>query len=156
MTLYLGVDPGATGALAVVDSYGALHEVHDMPLVDKKVSPILLAELVNEFADYEEQTTHCVVEQVASMPGQGVASTFTFGQSYGIVLGVIAAVGLPVTHVRPAAWKKTMGVTADKETSRRRALDLWPNRADWFKRKKDNGRAEAALLALWLYQKTAP
>jgi crossover junction endodeoxyribonuclease RuvC len=86
------------------------------------------------------------------MPRQGVASSFNFGKSYGIVLGVLGALDVPVTHPTPAAWKKAMGVTADKASSRRRATDLWPAMSGTFARVKDDGRAESALIARWAWQ----
>jgi len=117
-------------------------------VVDKRVSATLLARLVWRC----RETTHAVVEQVASRPGQGVASTFKFGTSYGVVLGVLGALEIPVTHVTPATWKRAVGVTADKGSSRRKAIDLWPDKAQMFARVKDDGRAESALIAWWAWR----
>ena len=154
MTRYLGIDPGQTGALALINHDGRLVDVWDMPVVDKRVSPVLLADIITEL-DYGREfgaKLVAVVEQVASMPGQGVASTFKFGTSYGIVLGVIASRHLETIHVTPAKWKREMGLSKDKGVSRRKAIDRWPAMARWFARVKDDGRAEAALLALWAQQ----
>jgi crossover junction endodeoxyribonuclease RuvC len=90
-----------------------------------------------------------IVEKVNSMPGQGVASTFKFGQSYGALLGVFGALKLRIVHVTPAKWKRSMGLSSDKEMARAMAIDTWPSSCNLFKRKKDHGRAEACLLALW-------
>ena len=76
----------------------------------------------------------------------GVSSSFNFGMSYGIALGVVGALKIPVVHVSPGKWKKYFGLTADKEQSRKLAIDKWPG-CEHFRRKKDNGRAEALLLA---------
>jgi crossover junction endodeoxyribonuclease RuvC len=87
------------------------------------------------------------IERVGAMPKQGVSSTFKFGKAYGIAIGVVAALKIPVHFVTPAAWKRHFNLSADKEASRARALQLWPARADLFARKRDHNRAEAALLA---------
>jgi len=162
MSLTIGVDPGLTGAIAILDSYGELVNVHDMPVVDKQVSPRLVAGIVTDAGYFDDSDVYAnpvaVVEQVHSMPKQGVASSFKFGQSYGIVLGVLAASAIHVEHVTPSRWKRDMHLTADKELSRRRAIDRWPSRSDWFKLKvapkpQIQGRAEAALIALWYIER---
>jgi crossover junction endodeoxyribonuclease RuvC len=83
------------------------------------------------------------------MPGQGVTSMFNFGRSYGDVRGVIGAMEVPLHFVTPQKWKKHFGLSSDKEQSRLRAIRMFPAVADSFKRKKDDGRAEAALIALY-------
>jgi crossover junction endodeoxyribonuclease RuvC len=83
------------------------------------------------------------------MPGQGVASTFKFGQSYGSVLGLFGALKYNIIDVTPRRWKKDLSLTSDKEQARQMAINNWPDVSDLFKRKKDHGRAEAALIALW-------
>ncbi len=145
MTCYLGVDPGMTGGFALVVD-GELFDIRDMPVVAKQVSPALVADIVG---DFQRWNLVAVVEQVASMPGNGVAGMFRFGVAYGVILGVTATIGYPIVHVRPNIWKKAMGLSADKGRSRRMACDRWPLTADVFARVKDDGRAEAALLAAW-------
>ncbi len=135
----------------MLDSYGCLVEVADMPVVDKFVSAPLLQAILSEMVCGDE--SFVVIEHVASMPKQGVASTFKFGMSFGVALGVVGGMDLPSTLVRPAKWKRDMGLTSDKERSRRLAIERWPNHADSFKLKKHDGRAEAALLALWYYER---
>jgi crossover junction endodeoxyribonuclease RuvC len=83
------------------------------------------------------------------MPKQGVASSFDFGKSYGIVLGVLAGARVHVEHVSPQRWKRAMRLPADKEACRLRAIDRWPGQSHLFKLKKHADRAEAALIALW-------
>jgi hypothetical protein len=146
VTHYLGIDPGLTGAVAIVDLKGDLIDVYDMPVVDRQVNAVELALTFDTFPADEQIVA---IERVGSMPGQGVASTFRFGVSYGIVVGVVGALGHRTLHPTPAKWKADMGLTADKERSRKAAIDRWPKRAEFFARKKDDGRAEAALLALW-------
>ena len=142
--VHIGIDPGLTGAIAAVTADGALMWADDMPVLAGRVDA---HELVDFFEI--EVVTNVTVEIVGTRPGQGAPGVLKMGTNYGIVLGVIGALCLPVEHVTPAVWKKAMGVTADKETSLRRARELWPTMADRFARKKDDGRAEAALIALY-------
>jgi crossover junction endodeoxyribonuclease RuvC len=144
----LGIDPGKQGALAVLDG-GELTFVDDMPVVDNRVSGALLADLIDEVFHYHPDDRIAVVESVHSMPKQGVASSFDFGKSYGMVLGVLAHARIRVVHVPSNQWKKAMRLSPDKEQSRLRALERWPEHTAVFKRKKDADRAEAALIALW-------
>ena len=105
---------------------------------------------MNELEDWRsDQYGTTVVESVHSMPGQGVTSSFNFGRSLGATEGVFAACGRPIVYVSPARWKRSLGLSADKTASRRRAIELWPDRTALFGRVKDNGRAEAALIAYW-------
>lgn len=147
-TLTVGVDPGITGAIALVTPDGELADVFDMPVVAGQVCPQLLGTL--ECWDNGQYGT-VVIEAVHAMPGQGVSSMHKFGRSVGIVEGVFWR--RPVEYVSPAKWKKALGLSKDKGASRRRAIELWPGHADKFARAKDDGRAEAALIALWYVTK---
>jgi crossover junction endodeoxyribonuclease RuvC len=150
----VGVDPGKLGAIALVDSYGELVDVYDMPVVAKIVSGRLLIEL--EDWDVGARFGPVVIEDLHARPGNGSIATFSLGRSVGVVEGVFGALGLPIVYVSPLKWKKAMGVTSDKETSRRMALDTWPGKAAMFARKMDDGRAEAALIALWYVRQGKP
>lgn len=145
--IILGCDPGLSGAIAALDAAtGTLLWVEDMPVVDRMVNAAELADWLRG-----ELIKQAAVEQVASRPGQGVASTFKFGQTHGTLLGVLGALNVPVTHVTPTTWKRPFGLTSDKEKSRRLAIELWPNMSGYFARKKDDGRAEAALIGRWCW-----
>jgi len=144
----IGIDPGMTGAIAWLDSYGCLIDLADMPTLDGFVSAQLLADILAD-ADGNADVDMVAIEHVASMPKQGVASTFKFGCAFGVALGVAGGMQMPTHLVRPAKWKKDMGLSSDKERSRRLAIERWPEHRDLFKLKKHDGRAEAALLALW-------
>ena len=143
------IDPGLTGAVAFYFPEQDAISVYDMPVVDKDVDAASLAEMLRRL-----KPDFAVVEKVSSRPGEGVSSAFKFGGVYGIVRGVIAALGVPMRLVTPQRWKKSMGLDADKEKSRAMALRKWPSRSELFARKKDHGRAEAALLGL--YASTQP
>lgn len=143
MTTVLGIDPGNTGALALVGDEGIV-TVEDMPVLDKWVNPKLLHIFLGTWADCVDLA---VVEKVRSMPGQGVASMFKFGAGWGMCVQAVA--GLPLEQPTPAVWKRHMGLSKNKGASRALALDLWPGDAERFARVKDDGRAEACLLAEW-------
>lgn len=161
--VYLGVDPGLTGALAWVDAEGRLLWVEDMPLAEhrvgksrkNKVPPGVLRAVI-ENAPCPAPVC-AAVEAVHAMPGQGVSSMFTFGMTYGVILGVLAGMDVRVQHVRPQEWKSTVRLpkSAPKGAARALAADLFPAQAHLFKRVKDDGRADAALIALWLAKGSA-
>lgn len=140
--LILGVDPGRTGALAWVDVDGALVDVVDMPDLTGSALGACLADLI-----LENRPTVAVVEKVGAMPRQGLSSTWRFAEGYGVHLGALGALGVPVVHVTPAQWKRAARLSSDKTASRQRAIELWPERSELFARVKDDGRAEAALIA---------
>lgn len=146
MSLTIGVDPGLTGAIALIDNDGQLLTIYDMPALAGDVSAQLVAGLDDWHLD---DFGTVVIEDVHSMPKQGVASSFKFGRSKGVVEGVFAGARRPVRYVSPAKWKNDLRLTKDKGSCRQRAVELWPAKADLFKRVKDDGRAEAALIAYW-------
>ena len=145
MTHYLGIDPGKTGGIAIVSQDLELIDVDDMPDATGAALGAHIARMVHDWEPFDFAAAW--VEQVGSRPGQGVRSMFTFGQNYGAILGALGALGIPVHHVTPARWKKAQGVTADKNSSRQKATELWPGQASWFALRKHEGRAEAALIA---------
>ena len=145
----IGIDPGLTGGIAVLDSETKeLVRLADMPVIPegnkKKVSGHGLMKIMGDYS--RQQVDMVYLERVGARPGQGVVSMFNFGRSYGAVEAAIAVMGLPVTYVAPQSWKRAAGLLrADKDASRGRVLDLYPNAE--VHRKKDNGRADAVLIA---------
>ncbi len=147
-----GVDPGCSGALALLDESGNLLECEDMPTVKIKSGKTAKArlacgELVRLLREWAPDVV--VIELVGGMPGQGAASSFQFGYAAGGLEGACAALGLSVQYTSPVVWKRAMKVTSDKETSRLLAMRRWPGSSKQFARKSDDGRAEAALIAEW-------
>lgn len=138
----LAIDPGLSGALAFLFPDHDALAVDDMPVAAGDVDAATLAARIAQM-----RPDLAIVERASSQPGQGVASVFKFGCGFGMVRGVIAATGVPLHLVTPAKWKKHFGLDADKDKACALALRLWPGRSDLFGRKKDHGRAEAALLA---------
>ncbi len=152
MTLIIGVDPGKTGAVALLDGTGGeLLEVIDMPLTGKHISVHLLASHLEAVADDTSPVT-CVIEDVSSSPQMGVTSAFSFGRSKGLIEGLAAGYGWRIVYITPAKWKRDMKLGKDKGQARNMAANRWPGRRDLFGRVKDDGRAEAALIALWQVQ----
>jgi hypothetical protein len=148
----LGIDPGLSGAIAFFfpaapDRVAA----EDMPVVAGEVDAATLAARILQMGP-----AFAVVERVASMPKQGVASTFKFGASYGAVRGVLTALQIRTHLVAPALWKKHFKLDSDKEKARALALRLFAASPEHFSRKKDHGRAEAALLAVYGASGRAP
>lgn len=148
-----GIDPGLSGAICVFDVDKGMLTILDMPTVEvqsgktmkRRLSEPMLAELLRPHG-----IEHCVLEQVGAMPGQGVTSMFSFGQTYGAIRGVLAGLQIPITLVTPRKWTSDMKVKGGKDANRQRAAQLFPAYASSFSRVKDDGRADAALLAHWL------
>jgi crossover junction endodeoxyribonuclease RuvC len=148
----LGVDPGATGALALLDTGLDALIVADMPSARvrtgkasrRQVSEIWLADLIRAY-----EPDYAWVERVHALPGQGVTSSFSFGLAYGMVRGVLAAFRVPVTLITPNEWKRHFRLSSDKSEARLIAARLFPDSSQRFTRVSDDGRAEAALLALF-------
>lgn len=159
----LGIDPGLRGAIALYD--GRNVRIWDMPTVQVKrgakkkneVAPALVVQALRE-SDTLANELGCeigraYVERVSAMPGQGVTSMFSFGRSLGIIEGALAGLAIPYDYLSPGAWKRSMGVRDGKDGSRLRAQELLPAQAQLFARGKDDGRAEAALMAILGYKR---
>lgn len=147
----LGVDPGAEGALALLQD-GRLTDVHDMPVLrvrrgktDKaEIDGYALADLMRAL-----DPDFVAIEQVGGLPGQSAPAAFTFGDSAGAPKYVAYTLGLRVERVAPAVWKRALNLKGGKDDSRAMAMRFWPSHAAEFRRVKDDGRAEAALIAEW-------
>lgn len=152
-SLVIGIDPGVSGAVAILEQE-KLVMVFDMPMVEIKVGKAMKRRvsaemLADELRLYANAGAVAWIEKVSAMPGQGVSSMFAFGEAYGLARGVLAGLGVPCHAVTPMQWKKGMGLNQGKDASRAKAAQIWPMQAGEFKRVKDDGRAEAALIALW-------
>lgn len=152
--LILGIDPGLDGALALVRGPELL-AVHDLPseptggggTVKRRLAAGMLAALLREALREHRDDALVVIEYVSAGSGQGVASSFSFGDTAGCLRGVVQTLGLRIEYVTPAAWKRAMRVPADKSTARTIAAARWPAQAGLFARVRDHNRAEASLLA---------
>ena len=145
--LVLGIDPGLTGALAVLDADGIPELVADLPVIrDRSLAWIDGGALQSILLDaIRGRQCRAVVERVSAMPKQGIASAFGFGVGFGAVLATLQTLRLPLELVTPAVWKRALGLSSDKRASLDKARLLFPT-ADLSLAKHD-GRAEALLLA---------
>ena len=148
MTYFLGIDPGLQGAIAVYDPTCLnVHNerfaaVWDLPS-DPRQLLLTLSSICRAYP-----AAYCALEQVHSRPRQ--AGVFKFGVGVGQILGVAASLGLPLVQISPQVWKAKLGLThCDKNASRALALQLFPSLAAKLCRVKDDGRAEALLLAVY-------
>lgn len=151
MSAYLGVDPGAGGALALLA--GDVLIVADMPTHEirgkRRIDLYGLSDLIRGW-DISIGITHAIVENVGAMPGQSPNGMFAFGFSAGAVQSAVASAGIPMTLVVPQVWKKAYAIPGgreNKDMARQKASMVFPKYAHIWARKKDDGRAEAALIA---------
>jgi Holliday junction resolvasome RuvABC endonuclease subunit len=148
----LGVDPGVRGGCAIVDIVDGttpeLIDAIDIPTVGVKAKERVDVHALRAWIE-AQRPDHAAIERAGSMPRQGVASTFKYGRATGSIEATVALCNIPYTLVEPAIWKRRLGLySSDKETSRQRALMIFPAAHSLLARKMDHGRAEAALIAL--------
>jgi crossover junction endodeoxyribonuclease RuvC len=148
---YLGIDPGISGALAIVETFNGLPtlvDVIDMPAVGTgakaRVDIIAAAQWIGKHGP-----SAAYVERAQAFPGQGASSGFSYGRAVGAVEAVVALCSIPMTLVEASVWKRRLSLPGkDKEAARQRALQLFPAQHAFLARKKDHGRAEAALIVV--------
>jgi crossover junction endodeoxyribonuclease RuvC len=146
----LGIDPGAHGAIAVLNDSGELLEVVDMPATPEAngrtaTNALLLAGIL---ARTHARIAFC--EFVGARPTDAKVAAFAFGRARGVIEGCAGALGLPIVFLAPPTWKRLAYIPAgaeNKDLARTRAIARGPARADLFARKCDVDRAEAALIA---------
>jgi crossover junction endodeoxyribonuclease RuvC len=149
-SLLLGIDIGVQGAIALLNGDGSLVDIFDMPALSdgpsgrRNVNAPLLAEIIAK-----SHATAAYVEFVGARPGEGAVGAFAFGRSRGVIEGVLGACSIPATMIAPASWKRAVGLShGSKDAARAEAIRRWPAHAPLFARVKDDGRAEAALIAV--------
>lgn len=151
----IGIDPGARGGVACLrvetGTSPTLLFCDDLPYLDGRLDAFALNETLNGWGN----VSLAVVEKPVAMPStdgkrtMGAQSMLNYGMSYGMILGVLASRGIPVEEVHPSTWKKATGLGRDKTAARALAKSSFPLLAEAFKRVKDDGRAEAALIGLY-------
>tara|TARA_B110001452_G_C15082482_1_gene377650 strand:- start:126 stop:617 length:492 start_codon:yes stop_codon:yes gene_type:complete len=147
----IGIDPGLSGAIAILED-DKIKEIFDMPVMaegkknKRQLNNALLVKLIKDnIKNYED--TVIVVEKVNAMPGQGVTSMFNFGQTFGAIKGISAALGLPIFFVRPAKWKKHFElINSSKDASRTKAIEMFPSISEQLSKKKDVNKSDAILI----------
>ena len=157
--IIFGIDPGLSGAIAVLENNKVLN-MFDMPVMSegkKNKRQLNSAHLVKLLKDnlIDGREASVVVEQVNAMPGQGVTSMFNFGQTFGAIKGICAALNLPIFFVRPSKWKKHFNlINAQKDSSRTKAIEMYPSLSEELSRKKDVNKADAILIARYFFETT--
>ena len=148
----IGIDPGLSGAIAILEDNKVLN-IFDMPVMaegKKNKRQLNSAQLVNIIRGntVPEDEVVVIVEQVNAMPGQGVTSMFNFGQTFGAIKGVCAALNLPIFFVRPSKWKKYFElINASKDSSRTKVIEMYPLLSNQLSKKKDVNKSDAILIA---------
>ena len=127
----IGIDPGLSGGIAILDDL-KIFDLFDMPIMaegKKNKNQLNSAQLVNIIKkNIISGSTSVIVEQVGAMPGQGVTSMFNFGQTFGSIKGICAALNLPIFFVRPAKWKKHFElINSSKDSSRTKVIEMYPS-----------------------------
>ena len=148
----IGIDPGLNGAIAVLED-NKVKEIFDVPVMPegkknkRQLNSAQLVKLLKDIISNDQEVT-VIVENVSAMPGQGVTSMFNFGQTFGAIKGVCAALGLPIFFVRPAKWKKHFDlINSSKDASRTKAIEMYPSLSDQLSKKKDVNKSDAILIA---------
>ena len=148
----IGIDPGLNGAIAVLQE-NKVKEIFDVPVMPegkKNKRQLNSAQLVKLLKDIisDNKEVAVIVENVSAMPGQGVTSMFNFGQSFGVIKGICSALSIPIYFVRPAKWKKYFNlIKTNKDASRTKVIQAYPEISNQLSRKKDSNKADAILIA---------
>ena len=150
--IIFGIDPGVSGAISILENKKVI-EVFEMPtMIDGKkskrqVNGAQVTNIIKERLDKNKEII-AVVEHVNAMPGQGVTSMFNFGQSFGVIKGICSALSLPIYFVRPMKWKKHFNlIKTNKDASRTKVIEVYPEISSKLSRKKDSNKADAILIA---------
>ena len=157
--LIIGIDPGISGSICFLED-GRILDVLEMPTMaegKKNKRQVNGRQMFNELTvrinKYNTKNINVIVEQVSAMPGQGVTSMFNFGQSFGVIKGICAAMQLPIFFVRPAKWKKHFElINSQKDASRTKAIEMFPKISSILSKKKDSNKADAILISSFYYQ----
>ena len=157
--LIIGIDPGVSGSICFFRD-GKILDAIEMPVMNegkKNKKQVNGAQIYNEITkkinSNSETKIRVVIEHVTAMPGQGVTSMFNFGQSFGVLKGICSAMRLPMFFVRPAKWKKYYNlINSEKDASRTRAIEIFPDFSSHLTKKKDSNKADAILIASFYYE----
>ena len=149
----IGIDPGLSGAIAILEDNKVL-QIFDMPVMaegkknKRQLNSAQLVNIIKENTHLSDDEKAVVVEQVNAMPGQGVTSMFNFGQTFGAIKGICAALNLPIFFVRPTKWKKHFElINSSKDSSRTKAIEMYPSLSNQLSKKKDVNKSDAILIA---------
>jgi crossover junction endodeoxyribonuclease RuvC len=152
---YIGIDPGISGGVAVIEDGKPVRFFDTPSFIVKKgkrnASVYDIPGMVRIFHEIvtDEEQAFVTMEKVGAMPDQGVVSVFNFGMGFGIWQGILVALQLRYELVHPVRWKKLLmqDMEKEKDASRIRAMQLFPQAAGMLNLKKHHNRADALLLA---------
>jgi len=152
----VGIDPGVSGAICILRN-GKVTMTCDMPIMvdgTKSKRQVNAAELANILINEKiGEQDKIILESVSAMPGQGVTGMFSFGQSFGVIKGVCAALKLPLHLVRPVKWKKHFNLlNSEKDASRTKVIEMYPYISSQVSKKKDSNKADAILIAKYFFE----
>ena len=153
----IGIDPGLSGAIAILEDKKVI-KLLDMPIMaegkknKRQLNSANLSQYISSnIVDFNK--TVVVVEQVNAMPGQGVTSMFNFGQTFGAIKGVCAALKLPIFFVRPSKWKKHFElINSSKDASRTKVIEMYPTLSAQLTKKRDVNKSDAVLIAKFYFE----
>ena len=155
--IIIGIDPGVSGAICILTD-GKITEIYEMPtMIDgkknkKQVNGAEVTNIINKEL-VSEKDINVVIEHVSAMPGQGVTSMSNFGQSFGVLKGICAALKLPVHFIRPVKWKKHFNlINTEKDASRTKVIEVFPYISSKISKKKDANKADAILIARFFHE----
>ena len=157
--IIVGIDPGIAGAICFF-SDGKVIDVIDMPTMaegKKNKKQVNGRQIYNEIMliknKFINENISVIVEHVSAMPGQGVTSMFNFGQTFGAIKGVCAALKFPIFFVRPSKWKKHFElINSSKDSSRTKAIEMYPSQSNHLSKKKDVNKSDAILIARYFFE----
>ena len=158
--VFIGIDTGASGAIAVITVNGDVVEraVYDMPQATNRQGKKIvdchelrnIIQMYDQF-DYADYDKLVAIEDVHAMPKQGATSMFNFGMAKGMIIGVVASCDVGYMLVAPHTWKRAVHIAGTaKDYARSLAIQTWPDLQDQLKRKKDIDRADALWIAEYL------
>ena len=154
--IVLSVDPGLSGAYAVLDE-DRVYAIGDIPILTDRRKRVIngsafssIVEDALAIAAASGFRLQAALESVASRPKQGVSSIWSFARSVGTIEGVFAALKVRSIYVTPVVWKRHAGlIGAEKDASRSAAIRVYPETAGDLRRKRDSGRGDAILIGRW-------
>lgn len=158
--LVLGIDPGVTGALALLAD-GEFAGFIDIPSAPRRTKGNevngleLSVRLDAALAKHQGAYRIAVLERIGIRPGQSASATSNFGETFGLIKGVLCHARIKYMVVQSSMWKRDLGLLApkeegvDKSAARLAAIEKFPTAAEQLQRVKDHNRADALWIAHW-------
>lgn len=141
-----GIDPGVSGAVAVIDTNIGLADVVDLPQGPYGLDPVAFAEQLDAWG-----VRSVTLEDNRAMGSNGSLANFSMGRAVGLIIASVLLTSRPLHRVKPQVWQRSVGVATikaaeRKEAHRQRARELFPECETKLRRKRDHNRADALLI----------